>query len=483
MVGRTKQTVGLISRVVGCYLICALLFGLFLAAAAMLAFGGATGAPLSGWAPLIALVSLALISLGGWLIFRQLVPLAGIDAQLRRLAVGDSLAATQVVTVRNAATLGWNRIVEHIHDETSSASIAERLEAALADHGAGDIQGALQSLSEGVAITDSQGHITFANRALAALIADGCDEEQIEKANIFTLLAQETNVEDNSLLDADAMHTVVSEVSSSTAGKSRYLRAARHPVRSGESHSGYVWSIRDVTQQRLANQMRDQFLDSATHELRTPLANIKAYAETLALDDMIDVECQKDFCNTINSEATRLARLIDDLLDLSSMEVGSLSISRQNVHLDRLLRDVVEKITPLMEKKDLTFNVELPEKLPEVQLDKDKISTTLVNLLGNAAKYTHPGGTVTLRVKLSSQQLQIDVEDTGVGIPESDLSHVFEKFFRSADQQVQSETGTGLGLSIAREIVHLHGGDLTVQSQLGAGSTFTILLPRGKGEQ
>ena len=479
MVGRSRITVGLMSRVAACHLVCALSFGALLAITVRLAAGDGTAAHFAGWAPVSGVAALLAFGLGVALIYRQLAPLAAIEQQLRLLAT-RSQAELVTLPVRNGASLGWNRLVEQLCDEGSSLSLGQRLEAALADHGAGDIHSALQSLSDGVAVTDAQGRITFANRALAALIADGCDDEQLRQGNIFDLLTQGMKVEENALLDTDAMRTVVGEISFATGNKNRFLRAARHPVRHGESHAGYAWSIRDVTQQHLANQMRDQFLDSATHELRTPLANIKAYAETLALDDMIDVECQKDFCNTINSEATRLARLIDDLLDLSSMEVGSLSVSRQNVELDRLLREVVETIAPLMEKKDLAFRAELPEKLPEMQLDKEKMATTLVNLLGNAAKYTQPGGSVVMRVRVNPNQVQIDVEDTGVGIPESDLSHVFEKFFRSADQRVQSEAGTGLGLSIAREIVRLHGGDIGVQSQLGQGSTFSLTLPRGK---
>jgi two-component system phosphate regulon sensor histidine kinase PhoR len=241
-----------------------------------------------------------------------------------------------------------------------------------------------------------------------------------------------------------------------------------------------VWSVRDVTQQRLADRMRDEFLDCATHELRTPLANIKAYAETLALNEMMDVEQQKEFCNTINSEATRLARLIDDLLDLSSMEVGSLSIKRQNVEVDRLLHEVVDKVRPLMEQKHITFETALPAKLPELRLDKDKIATTLVNLLGNAAKYTPDGGRVALKVKTADGLLQIDVEDTGVGIAAEELPRVFEKFFRSADPRVQQESGTGLGLPLAREVVRLHGGDVTGSSRLNQGSTFTVTLPLKK---
>ena len=176
--------------------------------------------------------------------------------------------------------------------------------------------------------------------------------------------------------------------------------------------------MRDVTQQKLAEEMRDQFVDTATHELRTPLANIKAYAETLALADVIDIEQQKQFLNTINSEATRLARFVDDLLSVSSMELGSLSLNKQVTDLGRMLNEVLAKIRPQMDEKQLTLEVVLPEKMPEPELDKDKIAAVLVNLLGNAVKYTPEGGRVTFRVNITDQQIEISVEDTGVGIAE-----------------------------------------------------------------
>ena len=221
---------------------------------------------------------------------------------------------------------------------------------------------------------------------------------------------------------------------------------------------------------------RTDFIDAATHELRTPLANIMAYAETLAACDG-DIEQQKDFCNTINSEAARLARFIDDLLDISSMEAGVVSLHKSVTNMERLLREAATKLTSEIKKQQLQFHLMLPAKLPELNVDKDKISTTLVNLLGNAVKYTEPGGSVTLRARVSREELFIDVEDTGIGIAEADQPHLFERFFRSSDEKLQTITGTGLGLSLAYEVARLHGGSISVESTYGEGSKFTLTLP------
>jgi two-component system phosphate regulon sensor histidine kinase PhoR len=192
---------------------------------------------------------------------------------------------------------------------------------------------------------------------------------------------------------------------------------------------------------------------------------------------MIDVEQQKQFLNTINAEATRLGRFVDDLLSVSSMEIGSLSLNKQVTDLNRLLNEVLGKVRAQVDEKQLTFDTVLPDKLPEPMLDKDKISAVLMNLIGNAVKYTMPGGRVTLRVNVAEQNIEISVEDSGVGIAEHEVPRVFEKFFRSTDARVQEQTGTGLGLALAQEVVRLHGGRITVESELNKGSTFHVILP------
>src|SRR5262249_25066339 len=230
--------------------------------------------------------------------------------------------------------------------------------------------------------------------------------------------------DDDPLLAAENRdRAVVTELTHEENGQRRIARVARHPISIGDcaETESHVWSIRDVTQQKLAEEMRDQFVDTATHELRTPLANIKAYAETLALADVIDIEQQKQFLNTINSEATRLARFVDDLLSVSSMEVGSLTLNRQLTELHRMLADVLTKVRPQLEEKPPTVETTVPEKLPEPKIDKDKIATVLVNLLGNAIKYTPAGGRVAFRVRYSGQNPEISVEGTGLGIAADEL--------------------------------------------------------------
>ncbi|MAT15556.1 MAG: histidine kinase, partial [Planctomyces sp.] len=190
-----------------------------------------------------------------------------------------------------------------------------------------------------------------------------------------------------------------------------------------------------------------------------------------------DVEDHKNFCNIINSEATRLARLVDSLLDIKQIEAGSLSISRHETDLMRLIEEVCENVRPLMEQKQLNFDVVIPPKLSKVSVDKDKIVAALVNLLGNAAKYTNDGGDIQFRVEQVGSSIHFHVEDSGIGIREDEIGRIFEQFFRSSDPRVRDIPGNGIGLAYTNEVVELHGGQILIQSEVDRGTLFTVQLP------
>ncbi|MEN0110142.1 MAG: ATP-binding protein [Planctomycetota bacterium] len=430
------------------------------------------------YAPLAVIAPLAAIAAGGWWLRRATAGLAEVEAVLTAIARqphGDSPRCVPV-TPNGLASLGWNRVASQLAQSSGAgdaSAFEQKLERIVTANGGGAPAAAIESLAEGVAVTDAEGRIDFANRAIASLLGAS---ESLEGAPLVETLSAVAPAEADRLATGCDGAEVVVELPLACETGERTLRVARAPLR-GAATDGHVWSVRDVTQQKLAEASRDQFIDTATHELRTPLANIRAYAETLAMGDLTDVEQQKDFCNTINSEATRLSRFVDDLLSISSMEVGSLAVTRRNTNVRRLLEEAVDKVRPLMDKKSLVFDVALGEKLGEASLDKDKVAGMVVNLLGNAAKYTPEQGTVGFTAVRTEQEIKIEVRDTGVGIAEDEQDKVFDKFFRSANPDIRDEVGTGLGLPLAREIARLHRGELTLDSKLGEGSTFTAILP------
>ncbi len=434
-------------------------------------------------APVAILVPLVLVIIGAVVLSRITSQVASIEQKLRKVAetpLGAELTI-EPLPARDAAALGWNRLVDlvlNLQRDSGGEDLSSRLAKAVAARKQDSLSDILQTLPDGIAVTDMEGRITFANRAIAALLGTETTSGELHGIDLQEQLLQEMpKLKETSLFDPQsANRPAVSELQPEQDDSGRVLRVARQPLH-GEKFKGQVWTLRDITQQKLAEKMRDQFIDTATHELRTPLSNIKAYAETLATCENIDIEEQKEFCNIINSETTRLARFVDDLLSISSMEVGSLSADRQKVETSRLFAEVEAKVLPLMQQKNIAFEARLPGKMPELQLDKEKMVAVLVNLLGNAAKYTPDGGHVAMKVKIDSGQLLIAIEDSGVGIAAEEIPKVFDKFFRSSDPRVQAETGSGLGLSLAREVIRMHGGDLTVESQFDKGSTFLVTIP------
>lgn len=375
---------------------------------------------------------------------------------------------------------GWNRIVASMRGDGRGSNLEHRLAEALAGMQSQKSERFLNGLPDGVAATDADGRITFANRALKSLV--GTPDADLAGKFLDELLPLHGQRQADAVRRALRQHGQpwVVELQRSADMTDGMLRVARTPL-AGDGHEpkASLWTIRDITQQKLAEEARNQFVCSATHELRTPLANIKAYAETLMLGDAIDDEHQKEFFNIINSEATRLARFVDELLDVSRMEAGSLSLDRQATDMERLLTETVEKVRPQMTQKQIAFDVSIPPKLPELRIDKDKVAAALVNLLGNAAKYTPDGGRVKLTVECDARELHVHVEDTGIGIAPEELSKLGTKFFRSSDARVRDITGSGLGLSFVQEAARLHGGRLSVTSELNRGSRFSLTLPLG----
>ena len=442
------------------------------------------------YTPLAIIGPACCMAAGAVLLTRMTKPVAEIEGQLVQVAMSPSVESCELREVTNtgAAAIGWNRVIQRGFETPGAKHLEERIRKSREEARHGRLDAVLNSIPEGVATTGADGRLTYANLPMGVILGIGdvfaigdSEGKRVESPRMADCFLKEWGLPDNDplLIAENRDRTVVTELSREENGQRRILRVARHPiciVGSGQ-HETHVWTVRDVTQQKLAEEMRDQFVDTATHELRTPLANIKAYAETLALTEVIDVEQQKQFLNTINAEATRLARFVDDLLSVSSMELGSLSLNKQTTDLGRMFNEVLNKIRPQVNEKDLTLEVVLPEKLPEPILDKDKVATVLVNLLGNAVKYTPPGGRVTFRVTVVDQNIEISVEDTGVGIAESEIGKVFDKFFRSSDPRVQMETGTGLGLALSQEVVRLHGGRVSVESEIDKGSTFSLILP------
>ncbi len=237
-------------------------------------------------------------------------------------------------------------------------------------------------------------------------------------------------------------------------------------------------TIQDVSHLQEAERTRDNFLYHVTHEFRTPLTNIHAYAETLTKQEFDDEQTRKECYNVIISETRRLSRLVEDILNVSQLEVGSARLEMGEVDLLRLVRQTVQDNLGAADEKGIDLTLKLPPKVPKIHADKQRLAVLLNNLTGNAIKYTPTGQRVDVALQVTDRAVEISVADTGIGIDAADQPHVFDKFYRAASDSASAVPGSGLGLAIAREVARLHGGDIQLESELGKGSTFVVQLPK-----
>ncbi|MDQ2717550.1 MAG: ATP-binding protein [Chloroflexota bacterium] len=252
------------------------------------------------------------------------------------------------------------------------------------------------------------------------------------------------------------------------------------PVLSAEGfYLGRFYSLRDVTQEREVDRMKSEFVSLVSHELRTPLTSIQGYIDLLLHDEEVGplTALQQEFLGVAHNNARRLVGIINDLLDLSRIESGKIELHREPLHLTRLIQELLPTFSLRLEEKGQDLVLHLPDPSPIVQGDSERIVQVLSNLLSNAHKYTPQGGRIDLTVEATGTMAHISVTDTGIGLSVDEQAQLFTRFYRAQNTMSQTVNGTGLGLTIARTLVELHGGEITVTSAPGQGSTFSFTLP------
>jgi two-component system phosphate regulon sensor histidine kinase PhoR len=226
---------------------------------------------------------------------------------------------------------------------------------------------------------------------------------------------------------------------------------------------------------RRLERVRREFVANISHELRTPLATLKLLSETLVMDGGEDPAIVKDYLGRIEVEVDRLSQMVDELGALSLIETGQVTLEREPVNIDALVRRAAERLDAQAARSGLTVSVDLYDDLPQPPGDVHRLEQVLVNLLHNAIKFTPPGGRICVSATGVDGAVKVSVQDTGMGIAEDDLDRIFERFYKG--DKSRSSTGTGLGLAIARHIVELHGGRIWAESVEGRGATLSFTLP------
>jgi two-component system phosphate regulon sensor histidine kinase PhoR len=342
----------------------------------------------------------------------------------------------------------------------------------------------LQNLNEPVLAIDPFEEVVLANESAGELFA--FDAKNSERRAVQSLVRCEQLLD---LLAETRRRRGASQRAADLElcdeqGDKRYFNATVSTMASkqeagnghGQPHSAVI-VLRDIGEQKAIQRRHAEFVAAVSHEMKTPLASIKAYVELLADGDAEDDQTREEFLEVINSQAERLRRLIDNLLNLARIEAGVVSVNKEKQSLNEVLEEAARVVQPAAEQKNIRLTTDLSPLYLGVLIDRDMLLQAAINLLSNGVKYTPAGGAVTLRSREIDGQAAFEVIDTGVGLSPEDCEKVFEKFYRvKKDQQMAS--GTGLGLPLVKHIVEeVHRGQITLESTLGQGSTFRVTLP------
>jgi len=266
------------------------------------------------------------------------------------------------------------------------------------------------------------------------------------------------------------------------------LECSVTPIRPEDgSVKGAVVVLRDLTQVRMLEAVRKDFVANVSHELRTPVASIRAMAETLLMGAREDPDSAERFLKIIHDESVRLSALLDDLLSIALLDADEYRLEKKEVNVEQAIARVLQKVSPQLEEKGLCAQMHIPPTL-HIMADEDALERILLNIIDNAVKYTPKGGEIVITARQQDQpptddvastrrEVCLAIADTGIGIPESELPRIFERFYRVDKARSREVGGTGLGLSIVKHLVERHGGRIDVQSEVGKGSTFTLTFP------
>jgi len=320
-------------------------------------------------------------------------------------------------------------------------------------------------MTDGVLIVDAAGNVTFLNQAAGQLFA--------APAALGRTVAEV--VRHHQLVEA--WHRCretgeAQEESLELSARRQFLRLVALP---DHQTGGSLLLVQDLTRVRHLETVRRDFISNVSHELRTPLASLKALTETLRGGAISDPKAASRFLGRIETEVDALTQMTAELLELSRIESGQVPLELATVDPAKLFLSAADRMRAQAERAGLILTVDLTATLPQIRTDATRLEQVLVNLVHNALKFTAPGGSIKLSAEEDGKFIRFTVQDTGIGIPEEDLSRIFERFYRV--DRSRSSGGTGLGLSIARHIVEAHGGKIWAESVEGQGSLFHFTIP------
>lgn len=416
------------------------------------------------WAYTFILAVLAAAGFG-WLISKKLSrPIQEMLAMTRRIAAGDFSKTLNIRTNDEIEDLS-------VSINTMGGQIKARINELISSRSR--LEAVFLSMFEGVMIVDTHGSIILMNQTLRNLLRVGNNPVAMRPLEVIR------NLEIQEICDRalNLQSGVVSKELTVLLPEERILLAHGTPVIRDDRVDGAVLVFHDITDLRRLEHVRKDFVANVSHELRTPVSTIKGYAETLLDGAIEDKENARDFLRIIYEDADRLAKLINDLLDLSRIESGKLKLRLAAQPLSVIVRRVARELEQIAVHHGAEIRMDIPDNLPAVLADENGLAQVFLNLLENGLKYNKPGGYVEVSARVEEQRVRIQVKDTGIGIPEEDIPRVFERFYRVDKAHSRQMGGTGLGLAIVKHLIQSHGGDIELRSVQGEGSVFSFTLP------
>ncbi len=362
----------------------------------------------------------------------------------------------------------FRKLVNNIRD--TAAKLSREAEAAQEEKNR--ILAMMGSMNEGVIAIDDDGRILFLNPVLATFIGVS---PVTAHGKFYWEVIRDLQV--NQLLEKALREKAMLSSEDALFLTNHVFEMRVSPVFSNETFQGSVAVFYDITQIRKFEKHRSEFVANVSHELKTPLTSIMGFVETLKEGALDDKENARRFLTIIEDQATKLHTLIDDLLKLSRIEAQTTELHHQNQDLWPLAEKALAYFDKTIKSRGIRFRFEGLEKPLLVNVDTKSFIQVLANVLDNALKYNHDNGEIVFKAKRTAKEVVIEITDTGVGIPDEDLSRIFERFYRVDKSRSRETGGSGLGLSIAKHIIERHNGRIEARSTLSQGTTISIYLP------
>ena len=385
-------------------------------------------------------------------------PLKGLTRMSRRMARGELDQKIQVTSKDEVGELAgaFNQMAARLKEMVALLTNERDKMAAI-----------LSTMGDGILIVDGKSQVTMVNNVVEGMFKLS-EDEALGQSFIEVVRDHELDEVLQRCLKTREQQTKLVETD---PGK-QFLGMIATPL---QGEAGCLVLLQDLTELRRLETVRRDFISNISHELRTPIASLKAIAETLHDGAIDDAAVAREFLHKINTETDRLAQMVNELVELSRIESDEVSLKLEPADLGAVVKQTAERLRAQAERGGVSLELDISPALGKAQADKERVEQVLVNLVHNAIKFTPPDGRITISAKAEGDNILVSVGDTGVGIPADDLPRIFERFYKA--DKARAGGGTGLGLAIAKHIIEAHGGRIWAESVEGKGSTFTFTLP------